>query len=256
MTPSIAITIGCYRLPDFIELNVVQCREVFGEDVPILLSDDRSQESGAIEQIARTHGCSYMCPPHRRSHTSGDLQAFINGAAFATQVGADVAVKLSQRLIPLEGIQSMLLDPFKEQDKWIVVPGQPKLISFARASAKFFNKFTILTDVVAWRPEKVTAQMLRDAYVAQCQNAKQRSDQFIEVFWGGLVQERFKDHSVTVDELANPPLGQPKVYMRKAQTGQHEYHNLAATHGIKGPFEVAEWAHMEQKAYLALAPVV
>lgn len=251
---TLAIVIGAYRLTDFVHLNIVQCRKVFGSDVPILISDDRSQESQQIRAVAEKHDCAYVCPPARRSHTSGDLQAFINGATFAGQLGVDVVLKLSQRLIPLEGLEALVLPPFEDPNTWIVLPGQPDKSSFARQSAMFFNKFTALTDVVAWRPEKITAQMLSDAYKAQCHGAKQRSDQFIEVFWGNLTQGAYKDHSVSVKELANPTLGKRKAFLRKAQSHQHEYQQLALSHGIPGEFVIGEWAHIEKKEYMALAP--
>lgn len=250
---TLSIVIGSYKFADFVELNIVQCRKVFG-DVPILVSDDRSVLSPDIQRIAETHGCAYVCPPSRRSHTSGDLQAFINGAAFASQMGTDIILKLSQRLIPLEGIQDLILPPFENPETWVVLPSQPKLNSFARQSAMFFSKFTALTDVVAWRPERFTPSFIADAYKRQCATGKQRSDQFIEVFWGTLTQGDYKDHSVFVDQLANPTLGKPKVYLRKAQAHQHEYHQLAQTHGITGEFAVGEWAHIEKKEYMALAP--
>ena len=250
---TIAIVIGAYRLTDFVHLNILQCRKVFG-DVPILISDDRSQESPAMEALAKSLDCSYVCPPARRSHTSGDLQAFINGAIFAEQLEVDVVLKLSQRLIPLEGLDQLILPHFGDPNNWIVLPSQPEKNTFARQSAMFFNKFTALTDVVAWRPEKLTGRMLSDLYKRQCGNARQRSDQFIEVFWGTLTQGDYKDHSVYVKELANPPLGKLKTYLRKAQSHQHEYQRLAQSHGIGGEFVIGEWAHIEKKEYLALAP--
>lgn len=251
---TIAIVIGAYRLTDFVHLNILQCRKVFGQDVPILVSDDRAEESPAMSKLAKELDCAYVCPPMRRSHTSGDLQAFINGAIFAEQLGVDVVLKLSQRLIPLDGLEKLVLPPFQDPNNWIVLPSQPEKATFARQSAMFFNKFTALTDVVAWRPEKLTGQMLSDLYKRQCSNARQRSDQFIEVFWGTLTQGDYKAHSVYVKELANPPLGKLKSYLRKAQSHQHEYQKLAQSHGIPGEFVIGEWAHIEQKNYLALAP--
>lgn len=249
---NLSIVIGAYRLTEFVHLNILQCREVFG-DVPILVSDDLSESSGAIKAVAETLGCAYVCPPSRRSHTSGDLQSFINGAAFATQMGSDVVLKLSQRLIPMARLDKLILPHFENPETWIVIPGQPDLNTFARPSAKFFNKFTALTDIVAWRPERLPAAKLAELYRAQCSGAKQRSDQFIEVFWGTLTTGDYKDHSVYVKELANPQLGKAKAFLRKAQSHQHEYANLAAAHGIAGDWTTAEWAHIEKKGYMALA---
>lgn len=250
---NLSIVIGAYRLAPFVHLNILQCRKVFG-DVPILVSDDRSDESPSVQAVAEKLGCAYVCPPSRRSHTSGDLQSFINGAAFAEQMGSDVVLKLSQRLIPLDGMDRLILPHFENPDTWIVLPGQPDKKTFARASAVFFNKFTALTDIVAWRPEQLPASKIAELYRAQCGGAKQRSDQFIEVFWGTLTSGVYKDHSVSVHELANPQLGKAKAFLRKAQSHQHEYANLAAAHGIDGDWTTAEWAHIEKKGYLALAP--
>lgn len=250
---NLSIVIGSYRMAPFVHLNILQCRKVFG-DVPILVSDDRSDESPSVQAVAEKLGCAYICPPSRRSHTSGDLQAFINGAAFAEQMGSEVVLKLSQRLIPLDGMDKLILPQFENPETWFVLPGQPERKTFARASAVFFNKFTALTDIVAWRPERMTAGMIIQKYKTQCSGAKQRSDQFIEVFWGTMTAGDYKEHSVYVHELANPQLGKAKAFLRKAQSHEHEYANLAASHGIVGEFSTAEWAHIEKKGYLALAP--
>jgi len=47
----ISITIGAYRLVDFVRLNIAQCRLLF-PDSPILISDDLSEESPKMEALA------------------------------------------------------------------------------------------------------------------------------------------------------------------------------------------------------------
>jgi hypothetical protein len=250
---TIAITIGAYRLPQFVELCVVQSRKVFGQDVPILVSDDASLESPQIKAVADRHGAAYMCPPRRRSHTSGDWSAFINGAVMAGQVGADVVVKLSQRFIPLAGFKELILDPFADESVKVVVPGQPKLHTFARSSARFFSKFTILSDCVAWRTDSLSADRLMEIYRDRVAKAEKPSDQFVEVVWGHICNDLLPNNHRAVEELANPQIGKAKKYLRKAQTPAHEYGALAAAHGIAGDFPVAEWIHMEGRdTYLGL----
>lgn len=254
---TIAITIGAYRLTQFIELNIRQCRAVFGEEAPIIVSDDASLESPQIKALAERLGCAYSCPEKRRSHCSGDFQAFINGAVLARQIGADVVVKLSQRFIPLSGFKELILDPFNDPSVKVVVPGQPKLHTFARSSARFFNKFTILSDCVAWRVEDLPAERLMEIYRERVAKAEKPADQFIEVAWGHICTEIFPHNHRAVEELANPQIGQPKKYLRKAQTPPHEYANLAASHGIRGDFPLGEWIHIEGRdTYLGLPPQV
>ena len=68
-----AITIGSYRLADFVRLNAAACRRLW-PDSPILISDDRSQDSPAIEAVAATFvACDGL--------TNGNIVAFYNNGA-------------------------------------------------------------------------------------------------------------------------------------------------------------------------------
>ena len=96
-----AICIGAYRLKDFVELNILRCRRIFGADVPIIVSDNLSDASPAIAALAQRYGTLYRCPTAPYSHFSGDVQSAINALALADATGADVALKLSMRLNPL-----------------------------------------------------------------------------------------------------------------------------------------------------------
>lgn len=250
---TIALTIGAYRLPQFVELCVLQSRKVFGEEVPILVSDDASLESPQIKAVADRYGAAYTVPPRRRSHTSGDWQAFVSGAVLAQQVGAEVVVKLSQRFIPLDGFKELILDPFKDDSVSVVVPGQPQLHTFARASSRFFSKFTILSDCVAFRVDRLGPERLMEIYRERVAKAEKPSDQFCEVVWGHICSELFPTTHRAVDELANPQIGKAKKYLRKAQTPAYEYAQLAASYGIKGDFPLGEWVAMEGRdTYLGL----
>src|SRR5207302_724487 len=97
MNPSWAITIGAYRLWDFVELNVCRCKVIFGDDVSICIDDDKSPESPKIEAVADKHGCHYICSTERRGHFAGDAQTIATCLAFGKQTGADYSLKLSQR---------------------------------------------------------------------------------------------------------------------------------------------------------------
>lgn len=97
--PSVAITIGSYSAPDFVRLNIRACRRVFGSEVPILVSDDRSNLSAEVERVAEEEGAAFSGCDRRRSHCSGDWQAYVGGCEWGRACNADITIKLSRRFI-------------------------------------------------------------------------------------------------------------------------------------------------------------
>ena len=59
-----------------------------------------------------------------------------------------------------------------------------------------------------------------------------------------------------LDALANHQIGQPKLYLRKAQSNRGEYIKLAEEHGLAGEFDVREWVAIEGKDYLPMGTII
>lgn len=256
---SFAVVIGSYRLGDFVRLNIRQCRALFGDDTPILVSDDLSPESPAIKEMAALEDVSYVCPDARRSHFSGDWQAIVNASRWAEMNHRPYALKLSQRLIPLhpefiDAIKRHLDDP----KVGVVVPGQPHVRQFARPEATFYAGFGHLTDVVAFKPEALPAAMLVEAYRTLGSGpGKRRCDRLVEVCLGHVFKAISANwNAVKEDALANHRMGQPRLFIRKSQANRAEYQTLAEKHGLEGTWIMQEWAFIEQRGYMSTGPVV
>ena len=245
-----ALTIGSYRLPDFVELNIVLSRMVYG-DIPILVSDDRSLESPLIQDVAAKHDCHYLCTTGRMAHCGGDIQHFINAAEFASQEQKPFAIKQSCRFIPLAGIEQVWREGFQKAS--LIVPGQIKAGQIARPNAAFYQKFGLLTDCVGWKTGSLTGQDIAEHYRATATQAKHAYDNFVEIAWGRLAQAKFKHDIVVDDRLANHEVGKPKLYLRKAQSGRQEYENVAKAVGVTGQFDIREWKAIEGPQYRCFA---
>lgn len=190
---NLCVTIGCYRMPQFVELCIKRCRTVLGGDVPILLSDDLSDRSCDIKALADKYDCDYAVGPGRRSHFSGDLQAFLCAIAFCDATESDAVIKMSQRFIPvLPAFREALERAFSNPAVMVGLPGKPSEKQIARPAARFYAKFGILTDVVAMRRGCITGQAVFDVYRERVQHPKTKSDSFVETTWGWLLANRFK----------------------------------------------------------------
>ncbi len=254
--PSVAITIGAYKAVDFIRLNIAACRRVFGDSTPILISDDHSAYSESIQALAGEEGCAYQGSSNRRSHCSGDWQAFINGCVFARSCGADVAIKLSQRFVPVDHrFKDLLLSPFSDPNVAVVYPSQMSKKQLARPGIKIYSMFSMLTDCFAWRASEVNPEMLLTTFVER-QMTGDKTATVPEFAWRQIVDRDFPGRAVGVEKLSNPVYGETKCYLRKASAKQGEYHRLAVELGLDGGnFDLREWSLVEGAHYLP-RPVV
>lgn len=251
------IVIGAYRLTGFVRLNVLRCRRLW-PDVPILISDDRSPESAAMERLAEELECDYTCPDKRRSHFSGDFQSFINGLVFALEIGADVVLKLSQRCIPvLPEFRTAMEQAFEDERCQVVLPGQLNPQQIARPGARFYRKFGLLTDIVAMRADAISPEELLRVYRER--NRGKPADSFSETTFGALLESNFRGprHRL-LDEWTHHRPGQPKLYLRKSQSSASDYQQVALMEGLKEfNWDLREWIQMEGKnGYKPKADVV
>lgn len=252
------IVIGAYKLTEFCRLNILRCRRIFGPFVPILISDDRSDESAKMQQLADELECDYTCSETRRSHFSGDMQSFLNGLVFSREIGADVVLKLSQRFIlVLPEFRAAMERAFDDDRCKVVLPGQLNPQQIARPGAKFYRKFGILTDALAMRSDAIEPEELLRVYRER--NKGKPSDSFSETTFGFLLDQKFPGagHKI-LPQWTNHQAGRPKLYLRKSQSSASDYKQVAMMEGLDvKDFDLREWMAIEgRQNYKPKADVV
>lgn len=249
----IAYTVGAYRLFPFIKLSILQLRKL-DPGCPILISDDPAPESVHIENLAKEVGCDYRGARVRRGHFAADFQSLVNALVFAEAVGADVAVKASQRFIfrKPEAID-VLRKCFANPNIMAATPGQPKHHN-GSAPARGFGTFGTLSDVVAIRVGAMSAEQLLHLYRARIIREKVPWASFIECLVDELHSNVFPGRTMKLAELTNPT--QDPIYLRRYQANEKDYRELALTHGFNGQFPLAEWGQIEPGNAYFCRPVV
>lgn len=246
--PRFAVTIGSYALPNFVALNIAALRRLFGSDLPILVSDDRSHLSARIEQISKMNRCAYFCSKIRRMHFAGDMQSLINSVVFAKQMGAEWAVKVSQRLVLFSPNLRPILDRYLADPNIIIaLPGSPDP---TRSRSPGFAKYPFLTDVMFLRASEIEPNFLREYYENHWKNGKHYWDGFVELTINSLLKSDWKDRHAVLHELTNMPPGPERLYLRRYQNHAGEYERLAAELGLNlRGFDVSEWKALERGSY-------
>ncbi len=152
-------------------------------------------------------------------------------------------MKISQRFIPLDGFETRLEAELDTVDA--VLPSRLQPNQIARPGASFYLYFGHLTDVVAFRANIFTPDVLAQAY-NQGFGGMSKGDLFSELAWDRL-RNRFNIRRV--EWMANHEIGKPKLYLRKATSMAHEYMQLAKQLNIDGQFDCREWKVIEGHAY-------
>lgn len=224
-------------------MNVMMTRHVFGQDVPILVSDDRSQNSEKIEGVAKKHEAGYICTRVTKKHFAGDLQSVLNSIVFARSQNCDVAVKISLRLILLDSkLKDVFTDRFKNHICNLIVPSKVRPTQLIRRESATFCLLPILTDILLIRANAIDPQELIDMYKHKCTSEKSPHASLIEALILDLCHGKFKDSHHISDELGVHQPGQPHRFLRKAQNNRVEYLDHARRLGIAGDFITDEWS--------------
>lgn len=245
----LAFTIGSYRLVDFIKLGICQIKKL-SPDSPILVTDDTAKESGTIKHLTESNGCTYRGNKIRKGHFASDFQSIINALVFAEAAGADVAIKISQRMILRRPqVIDVIQRTFEDPSIMLATPGQPSVTSGGKAQ-RSFGAFTILTDIVCLRVGSITAEQLLVMYRSRIINEKVPWKDFIECTIDQLHANQFNGMSAKIDELTNQPNKLDPIYLRRYQNTEQQYRNLALEHGWNGSFPVQEWGQIEQRDYM------
>lgn len=237
-----AICISSYLFPDFVELNCIMVKHVFGSATPILISDDKSVNSEAIEAVAGKYGAAYDCSRLRKSHFAGDLQSILNSIVFARSQNCDVAIKISLRLILLDPtLKDVFTDRFKNHICNLILPSKVRPNQVIRRESAMFSMMPVLTDIILLRASAIEPQELIDHYRNKCTNERSPHASLIEALFMDLVHGKFKDSHHVEDAISAHQPNQPHRFLRKAQNNRVEYLDLAKRLGITGEFQTAEW---------------
>jgi len=230
-----AACVGSAGLPHFTELNIRFLRGVFGDDLPIQVRDDRSPETPQNRAIAGQHRCSFKTNDSPVGHFQGDMQAFIDALALAEHVGADVAVKTSQRFMIIhKDVKRIVEERFAANPAVAAVfPGSPNARLIHRGHTKF-AKFAMLTDVAFMRvgPGMLSAQWLKEAYEHQIHHSKSYQDQFVEVFWDAVRNSALENRVHLCPEITDHSGRHAKYFLRRYQNLSGEYLAWAERFGI------------------------
>lgn len=243
---------GAFLLPSFVELNLCRCRKLF-PDSPILVSDDKSDKSDEIKDLAGKHDAYYTVGTAPRGHFAGDLQCGINGIVFCEQQQCDLMLKLSMRLVPvLPKFRELIEQPFIDDPNLkILVPGRIHPGQIARTESRFFGGFGILSDVYVLRRGAISAELFKQGYEAGYVNGRHHPSNVVECYLGKLMAEKFRGQSYVCDALANHVPGSAYIFLRKHQCTSKNYEMVAAMDGLKGEYDVSEYARMLGRNYFS-----
>jgi len=228
-----AVTVGAFELDWFVELQILSLRHVFGPEVPVLISDDISQRSAEIRDLASRYGVHHTCSETHRSHFAGDVQAGLNALAFAEAQGADIAIKVSQRLILCEPVVAEIISRyFADPNVWLVLPGRIPPGTIKRAESRFFASLSTNCDVVAIRVGTISPTELKDAYEGRVRANQMRHASLVEGLFAHLIDTHFNHHFKFAPELTVPYPGRAPLFLRKCQSEPADYMNHASRLGL------------------------
>lgn len=244
-----AVAIGSAGFPHFVDLNICLVRDVLGADTPIVVCDDYSQESSAIERIAGKRDCFYKVNQVPLGHFQGDIQVFMDALSLAEVEKRDIALKLSQRCsICSPDIKPIIEGIFRSDPNITVVcPGRPDPRRIRRGHEQF-AKFPILTDIVFMRASGITPEFVREEYLEQVRNGRHYYDCFVEVFWHNIKEKKMPNRVHLCEALTNHRGGQAPFYLRRYQNSIGDYQRLADRYGIRPPtWELEERAKLVKR---------
>lgn len=246
-----ALTVTSYQFPEFVELNLNRLRVIFGTETPVLVADDRSQNSGRIEEIAGRYGAAYTCSRVRRGHFAGDLAGIVAGLAFAESHGADVFVKVSFRLILLDPqLRNDFENYFTNMPIDLALPQRLHPSQTIDKRGGGFTMMPLLSDCILFRVGAIRPQQLIDRYKKRVstEGQKFKHASFIEALFVDLKHE-LADKCMSLNELSCHVPGQSHRFLRKIQNHRQQFIDLAQSLGISGAFDTAEWSRIDGPHY-------
>jgi len=251
----VAIVIGSYKMPEFVWLNAIQCLTIFDDDVPLLVSDDRSDKTGEIESVIQGAFAAFTTSNVRRGHCGGVIQAFVNGLAWAEQEKCDILLKLNQRFIPvLPEFRELVEKPFEDPKINIVVPGRSVASKLKQPSSKYFAGLGILVDAVAIRVGVLSPAAFLKKYTDNFKFGTFSINLLPEIFFGQLLASTFQESTFVSSALGDGKV-EKRAFFRREQSTSEDYKALAAKHQFGGEFDCRDWLEIEG-ANLMMRPIL
>lgn len=247
-----SISIGSYGLPQFLEMNLLACREVWGS-IPILVYDGASRDSQKCKDLADRFDASFLTERVNRTHFLGCQMNSCCALAFARAKGCDGVIKQNQRLILLdrdapEKIEAVFDDPKIS----LAMPPSVKPETILNDSSKFHHRFKFHPDFIAMRTADIDPQWVADSYQYQVNTDTSRHGALTENYWTHQIETTFKDNFVPLDWLSVP--SNPPKYLRKIQHSEAQYAAEAKRLGMNSEsFPTQEWSEILGSAYRPMA---
>jgi len=240
-----AIVIGSYDMPQFVELQLRSLPKIF-PDSPILVSDDLSQQSAEIRDIAARFDAFYVCSNTHRGHFAGDCQDAVHGLAFAEEQKTDLLLKISQRFILCAPAAREVLEKyFSDPEVWLAFPGKIHPGSIKRAESRFFSNFSTVTDFFCIRTGKLAPKALKELYEGRVADQKNRFDTLIEPLWAYIGDVTLAGHAIRMPEFSSHYPGRAPIYLRKCQQEPGDYQVFARENGMEEFLPLlVEWRQM------------
>jgi len=228
-----AACVGSAGFTHFTELNVYFLRAVFGNDLPVTIRDDRSPETTLAKAVAAKHQCYFHTNETPVGHFQGDMQCYLDSLALAKAVGADVAIKVSQRFMIIHPkVKEIVEQRFAANPNLAAIfPNRPDPRLIHRGHTKF-ARFAMLTDVAFMKVSVITAEWLKAAYEKQISEAKQYHDQFVEVFWDSIRNTALQNRIHLAPEITDHSGRHPHYFLRRYQNLPAEYLSAAERFGV------------------------
>lgn len=255
--PTFAISIGAFALTNFVELNVVMCKKVF-PDAPILISDGRSPQSEKMEEIAARHDCWYIGEKINRGHFHGDCANTVNGLGFAREMGADILLKINQRIIIChEFVRQMVESVFAHPHIAVALPGRLDPHQLRTPQQKWYSTFPVVCDCIFMRVSEVDPQEWIDAYQQQWKSNPERHQSYLEIYWLNLLNSKFKNRYAMLHCLSRHDVRWPTCFLRKTMNTGADFWALARDNGLGHlrNFDCREWREIRGSNYMPLPRV-
>lgn len=185
------------------------------------------------------------------SHFSGDAQALLNAIVYGRECGADISLKLSQRvIIVMPQFRVAMEKAFEDPTVQIAVPGRIPKNQISRPSARFFTRFGLLSDVIALRPSAIEPEEFLNIYRERCAAGRHPSDSFVETSLGYILDRKFPNTYRLIPEWTEHKIGSPKIFLRKSQSSASDFAQIARMEGLSGDvgmYDCREWREIEGK---------
>ena len=187
---TVGVVIGTYAAVPYIHLQLESLRR-FHPGTPCLVVDDGSPQREELEKLCAEYGAEFIGRKQRMNHARGDMQAFIEGHAWAQRRGLGLLVKFSRRWLPVEPWLDDLVSLWRNTSA-------PTLSNTCSCHGFGFRSECVAIDVDAWAKADAL-KVLRDHVAA---SADQPGD--LDVGKSGMLVEHLV-HVAAAQAKANWP---------------------------------------------------